>query len=893
MGRSIEQPLLPVDICTGFTKVRCRKYSLFIYSAIILLLIVCVLVFTFGGSPRSPARAPCAPKNRIRTNVRPKIPVHLKQMFAVKELKLVALDPSLLNCATTAKCTSVRASPCVHIGTWLNSTTHFVDIFRQHIDGSDWKVETMSKYTAVITKHHWKGFEKQVIVSVIQDDPTKSYLKILLEQENEIVEKAFDRFEPMDHHGIIMPSDPSRFLIWWSNNRFIHCNATLAEKFAANSTIITAEHIGNLKVFTDLLLASGQIPSLAYGTLLGWYRNCGVIPYTTDIDVAVKVAEYQDDFMESLKTRTDFRLLRYIGMEEYGLEMTVKIPGTVNNTYVDVFYMFPENSTFDWTPITYDKSSGWARLKTLIPKIKELCTGDVLGFLFFVPCNFLDVIVTSYGQTDWLEPQENFMYTGHDRLTFEDGNWNKNLDDVIQTSCARIHRFAVRYREESSTVMDSLHRAIVEDLLLRVKKTRYRLLITYPKAPECRTMLQSLISRVANSHDGCNEAALYKTWEDIAPRNRGRLKEDFTKQKPLIGQMIRCYARCCQKMPAKKRKEGPKNQIEVVVISDSEQSIEDGDLGNGRVQRHIGKLSESDSEPCSVANGEHPVSSSNNQSDLDSDCSVQIISPPCHPCNSGSISPDEADNSEEGVQFGELIVDGEFADYYATSATQFRMEFSLLTDATRSHRLLSRYFVDSCAPRDPPKEVSLVVAAYVDKLFDSTSAECPSIEGDVEDIVYVGGYNMAAFRQEMPTSGRHLRAESLEELMDVVLQYRPRKKSLDVFVEVPEDLRRREVNAERHAEIFAWIVAFFAAAHPEVHVVVLAPLHEDTRRLSFDTTVNYFEKLKQLRTLKNVRVLYSQNYVKKMSAFMDDEGRLKNVTAIGKAFRLIEKEMKS
>ncbi|KAK0422722.1 hypothetical protein QR680_007744 [Steinernema hermaphroditum] len=360
------------------------------------------------------------------------IPAHLRDLFAVKELKLVALDPIILKCVTSGNCMSVTAAASVQVGTFLKNTEELKTVLNKHLTATGWKIDVICPHAAVITKHYWRGFDKNVAVSVINDDPEKHYYKIEQEDNAEIKERAFDRFNTTELHGLSVPSDIDRFELWWRNGQFIHCNATLAEKFVANSSIITPEHIGNLKVFTDLLLASGQIPSLAFGTLLGWYRNCGVIPYTTDIDVAVKVAEYQDDFMESLKTKTDFRLLRYIGTKEYGLEITVKIPGTIKDAYVDVFYLFPHNSTYDWAPTTYGKSSGWLRLKTLVPKIEELCTGDVLGFLFFVPCNFLDVIVTSYGQTDWLEPQESYSYTGHDRLTFRDGNWNETLDDVIQ-----------------------------------------------------------------------------------------------------------------------------------------------------------------------------------------------------------------------------------------------------------------------------------------------------------------------------------------------------------------------------------------------------------------------------------------------------------------------------
>ncbi|TKR95409.1 hypothetical protein L596_009583 [Steinernema carpocapsae] len=363
----------------------------------------------------------------LTTITPPSVPVHIKDLFAVKELNLVALDPVLLTCITTGKCMHVTASTSIQLGTWLKNTEEFQKVFKRHFKDAAWKLEVICPHAAVITKHYWRGFDKKIALSVIQDDPEKHYLKIEMEKNAEIEERAFDRFNTTQLLGLTVPSDIPRFELWWRNGRFLNCNETLAEKFVANSSIIQEIHIQNFKIFTDMLLASGQIPTLAFGTLLGWYRNCGVIPYTTDIDINIRVSEYQDDFMEGLKKRQDFRLLRYIGAKEYGLEITVKIPGIVKDAYVDVFYLFPHNSTYDWVPTTYGKSSGWVRLKTLVPKYSDddFCTGDIMGYLFFLPCNFMDVIVTSYGKTDWLEPQENYGYTGHDRLTFSDGHWNE------------------------------------------------------------------------------------------------------------------------------------------------------------------------------------------------------------------------------------------------------------------------------------------------------------------------------------------------------------------------------------------------------------------------------------------------------------------------------------
>ncbi|KAK0426538.1 hypothetical protein QR680_009761 [Steinernema hermaphroditum] len=359
-------------------------------------------------------------------------PSHLINVFALKDLDLVALDPKILSCVAESKCIEVRVSPSLQVGTFLNSSSEVETRFKAHF-GNDrtWSIEVLSPDTAVIKKLFGKIYAKQLVVSVIQRSPAQNYWKVAGEERLDVLERAFDKFDPIDQKLVRVPKDIDRFLLWWRNGRFVSCDRELAKKFPSNDSIITAEHIANLKMFTTELLGTGQVPSLAAGTLLGWFRNCGVIPYTTDIDIWIKVDEFQEDFMNSLKDRSDFRLLRRIGDNEYAREMTVKIPGSVKDTYADVFYRYKHNSTFEWIGITYGKDSGWQRLRNLIPTIDELCTGDLLGELFFVACNYIEVLETSYGKTDWKEPQENYFYTGHDRLVFADGNWNKTLDDVI------------------------------------------------------------------------------------------------------------------------------------------------------------------------------------------------------------------------------------------------------------------------------------------------------------------------------------------------------------------------------------------------------------------------------------------------------------------------------
>jgi len=65
---------------------------------------------------------------------------------------------------------------------------------------------------------------------------------------------------------------------------------------------------------------------LAGGTLLGWYRNCGIIPYTTDVDIAVWSHEYNEVIEKHFTNNSKANLKRKFGTlnDSYELRVTDK-----------------------------------------------------------------------------------------------------------------------------------------------------------------------------------------------------------------------------------------------------------------------------------------------------------------------------------------------------------------------------------------------------------------------------------------------------------------------------------------------------------------------------------------------------------------------------------------
>ncbi len=78
-----------------------------------------------------------------------------------------------------------------------------------------------------------------------------------------------------------------RFYYDYKHSKFIECNSALQKQ---NSKILNGTYIQNLKLNEKIKPCLAYIAEyfeslhknywLSSGTLLGWYRDCGIIPFT-------------------------------------------------------------------------------------------------------------------------------------------------------------------------------------------------------------------------------------------------------------------------------------------------------------------------------------------------------------------------------------------------------------------------------------------------------------------------------------------------------------------------------------------------------------------------------------------------------------------------------------
>jgi fukutin len=228
-------------------------------------------------------------------------------------------------------------------------------------------------------------------------------------------EAAFDLFQLIqliaDDIVFYVPSEATHFLGQIKTSKFIECNYEIARWFSNNNKqeIVKTnkmdkkaeESIVSLKTFMKKMLMPFWISS---GTLLGWYRQCGIIPYTSDADFATW-SIYASESVTQQFIKNDVGLkLRYIyGIPEDGYQYAFY---TKNGRFrVDLFYMYEEDGNFTYTGHIPSKK---AYFRYIYPKF-TLCSAELIGYKVLIPCNPEEVIRAEYGE-EWRKPVKRWNY---------------------------------------------------------------------------------------------------------------------------------------------------------------------------------------------------------------------------------------------------------------------------------------------------------------------------------------------------------------------------------------------------------------------------------------------------------------------------------------------------
>ena len=118
-----------------------------------------------------------------------------------------------------------------------------------------------------------------------------------------------------------------RFLYDYEHSKFIECNKTSAERnlnIYGQNYRQTSEHLSRimpgLQFLSQSLEKFYKNYTLISGTLLGWYRDCGVIPHTTDVDLGMFIDDYEDSLKKFFLGNRVLHLAKLHGMPNNSYE---------------------------------------------------------------------------------------------------------------------------------------------------------------------------------------------------------------------------------------------------------------------------------------------------------------------------------------------------------------------------------------------------------------------------------------------------------------------------------------------------------------------------------------------------------------------------------------------
>ncbi|KAK0401641.1 hypothetical protein QR680_015891 [Steinernema hermaphroditum] len=186
-----------------------------------------------------------------------------------------------------------------------------------------------------------------------------------------------------------IPSDPERFLWEWNRAKLLECK-NIQMKRENTDRVIGLDFVNYMAELRDIMIWHNVTPILLGGSLLGWYRECSIIPHTTDVDFGVLREEHSQSLIYSTFLMPKVFLAYWmLGEFDDCFEISLYRKGIK----IDVFYVYDEPLE---NRSTYCVVEVQKKEKTILgyPRIMKdnICAADLLGKLMYVPCNAEQII---------------------------------------------------------------------------------------------------------------------------------------------------------------------------------------------------------------------------------------------------------------------------------------------------------------------------------------------------------------------------------------------------------------------------------------------------------------------------------------------------------------------
>ncbi|CAF1246082.1 unnamed protein product [Adineta ricciae] len=256
--------------------------------------------------------------------------------------------------------------------------------------------------------------------------------------------RAVDHIESESYEYLFYyPRNVPHFLWLYETSEFLHCNRQLADQMENDLHIYQNTSQLNITVvpMKNIAFALDKLQKrywLAGGTLLGWYRHCGLIPYTLDADFGLYAEEYDETVRSHFLGNPITYLWGALGLVNDSLEFRLY----TGRFTLDLFWAYRDGD-HRWCGYQTNR----VKFRRTLPLLEKLCSCDLFGHRFSVPCSPVQYLDSEYGKDKWKTPLEkNYTWTNMKyHSIWDDISWMYAVRLYTRQGKLRTDNFAIEW----------------------------------------------------------------------------------------------------------------------------------------------------------------------------------------------------------------------------------------------------------------------------------------------------------------------------------------------------------------------------------------------------------------------------------------------------------------